>query len=103
MGRFRKRVGRKVGKNTKIDKVNFIKKYTIVDLHLHLDDSLSKKAILKLAKHDKINLNGNFALSVPKNCNCLNDYLKCFEMPLLALQSKYGLKVYYKRFAKKTC
>ena len=32
------------------------KKYAIVDLHLHLDGSLSAKAILKVAKLEGINL-----------------------------------------------
>lgn len=101
MARFRKRMGRKMGKNTKINKVNFIKKYAIVDLHLHLDGSLSKKAILKVAKHDKIKLQKDFCLKVPKNCASLNEYLKCFEVPNFALQSKFGLKTCAKDLLKR--
>ena len=75
------------------------KKYAIVDLHLHLDGSLSAKAILKVAKLEGINLpadneeNLNKFLMVPENCKSLNEYLERFALPNLVLQTKQGLEI----------
>lgn len=81
-----------------------LRRLAICELHLHLDGSLSKKAILEVAKHDNFSLKHGFCLNAPKNCTCLSDYLKCFEMPNLALQSEFGLGLCYadllKRLAK---
>ena len=74
------------------------KKYAIVDLHLHLDGSLSAKAILDVAKKEQIELPTNNEdelnryLMVPENCGSLNEYLERFALPNLVLQSKYGLE-----------
>ncbi|MBQ7307834.1 MAG: adenosine deaminase [Clostridia bacterium] len=67
----------------------------MIDLHLHLDGSLSAETIIKLAQkqgvalptYDKKELEKKY-LSVPKECESLNDYLKCFELPLSVLQTK---------------
>ena len=75
------------------------KKYAIVDLHLHLDGSLSAKAILKVAKLEGIILPADNAqdlnkfLMVPENCQSLNEYLERFALPNLVLQSKQGLEI----------
>ena len=75
------------------------KKYAIVDLHLHLDGSLSAKAILKVAELEGIKLPANNEkdlnrfLIVPKNCQSLNEYLERFALPNLVLQSKRGLEI----------
>ena len=75
------------------------KKYAIVDLHLHLDGSLSAKAILKVAKLEGIKLPAdnetdlNPFLMVPENCQSLNEYLERFALPNLVLQSKQGLEI----------
>ena len=75
------------------------KKYAIVDLHLHLDGSLSAKAILKVAKLEGINLPAdneedlNKFLMVPENCKSLNEYLERFALPNLVLRSKQGLEI----------
>lgn len=69
----------------------------MIDLHLHLDGSLSPKTIIDLAKKDNVKLptyNANELkkyLSVPKNCKSLNDYLKCFDLPLSVLQTKKSI------------
>jgi len=74
------------------------KKYAFIDLHLHLDGSLSPEAIIKVAKKENIALptfDRNELikfLEVPSDCESLNDYLKRFELPNLALQTEYGLQ-----------
>jgi len=75
------------------------KKYAIVDLHLHLDGSLSAKAIIEVAKKEGIKLPTfdegelNKYLMVPDNCGSLNEYLERFSLPNLVLQTEYGLEV----------
>ena len=75
------------------------KKYAIVDLHLHLDGSLSAKAILKVARKEGIKLPTdnddelNQFLMVPENCQSLNEYLERFSLPNLVLQTKQGLEI----------
>lgn len=65
----------------------------IIDLHLHLDGSLPIKTVLKLARMQRIGLpsdNENELkkyLSVSPNAQSLNDYLKCFDLPLSLLQT----------------
>jgi len=75
------------------------KKYAIIDLHLHLDGSLSAKAIIEVAKKEGIKLPTfseeelNNYLMVPDNCGSLNEYLERFSLPNLVLQSKQGLEI----------
>lgn len=75
------------------------KKYAIVDLHLHLDGSLSSKAIIEVAKKEGISLPTfdelelNKYLMVPENCQSLNEYLERFSLPNLVLQTKEGLQI----------
>lgn len=77
-----------------------MKKYTdyaLVDLHLHLDGALSANAIIKIAKKEGTILPTYTAkelqkyLIVPKKCHSLNEYLTCFDLPNLVLQTEYGL------------
>ena len=74
------------------------KKYAIVDLHLHLDGSLSSKTIIKVAKKEGIALPTysetelNKYLRVPENCQSLNEYLERFSLPNLVLQTKAGIQ-----------
>ena len=75
------------------------KKYAIVDLHLHLDGSLSAKAIIEVAKKENIVLPSfnedelNKYLRVPENCESLNEYLERFALPNLVLQTEQGLEI----------
>ena len=75
------------------------RKYALVDLHLHLDGSLSAKAIIEAAKADGINLPSydekelNKLLMVPENCGSLNEYLERFDLPNLVLQTEKGLEI----------
>ena len=75
-----------------------LKKYSIIDLHLHLDGSLSAKAIIEVAKEEGIKLPTydekelEFYLKVPKDCKSLNEYLERFDIPNLVLQTKNSLR-----------
>ena len=72
-------------------------KYAIADIHLHLDGSLSPKAVIEVAKKENIKLPTydekelRSYLEVPEDCDSLNEYLKRFDLPNLVLQSEYGL------------
>ena len=72
-------------------------KYAIADIHLHLDGSLSPKAIIDVAKKEGTKLPTYDEkelvqyLSVPENCPSLNEYLKLFDLPNLAVQTKFCL------------
>ena len=74
------------------------KKYCIVDLHLHLDGSLSPEIIIEIAKEEGIKLPTYDAnelkkyLQVPPTCESLNEYLTKFDLPNLVLQTKNGLR-----------
>lgn len=65
----------------------------MIDLHLHLDGSLSPELVLMLAKAQGITLPAENVgelkglLTVGDSCQNLNDYLKCFDLPLSLLQT----------------
>lgn len=64
----------------------------LIDLHLHLDGSLSLKAVKKLAEMQNIEISENDEeiikkIKVDKNCKDLNDYLTKFDFPLSLLQN----------------
>ena len=65
----------------------------MIDLHLHLDGSLSEQDFIYLAKKDGIDLGKDFPnnIYVPADCPSLEDYLKRFDLPLLLLQSKENI------------
>lgn len=70
----------------------------MIDLHLHLDGSLSPDTMLYLAKMGGISLPADDAAGLKpyitaSNCGGdLNAYLKRFELPLLVLQSGFALE-----------
>ena len=73
------------------------KKYALIDLHLHLDGSLSLESARSLARAQEIELpddDGELLsrLRVSKDCKDLNEYLERFELPLTLLQSYDALK-----------
>ena len=71
-----------------------ISKYALIDLHLHLDGSLSPEWIFEWAEKQNINLPVNDIesllrlISAPKDCSDLNQYLNCFAIPVSLLQTQ---------------
>lgn len=68
-----------------------------IDLHLHLDGAISVDIIKRLAEIQHLELPTNDddkllkMLTLPPDCESLNDFLKCFELPGQYLQTKEGL------------
>lgn len=67
-----------------------------IDLHLHLDGSLSIASVRELAAKQNIEVPEGeqelrSLLECPAACNDLNDYLKCFDFPLQLLQTTEAL------------
>ncbi len=70
----------------------------LIDLHLHLDGSLSIDAVKNIAIHDNINIPNNNdelkeVLTLQKGCKNLNEYLKRFDLPIYLLQTEYALEL----------
>ncbi len=65
----------------------------MIDLHLHLDGSLSEQDFLYLAKKDGVDLGKDFPnnIYVPADCPSLEVYLERFALPCLLLQSKENI------------
>lgn len=74
-----------------------IEGYGKIDLHLHLDGSLSAGTILRLAEKDGVKLAAKTEeellpyITVSRDCRDLNEYLRCFEIPLMILQTEENL------------
>ena len=66
----------------------------MIDLHLHLDGSLSPEDCIYLAEQQNIDLGKDFPsnLFVPADCPSLEEYLTKFELPLKLLQDRSALK-----------
>ena len=66
-----------------------------IDLHAHLDGCITVGIAKKLAALQKITLPSAAdeellsILSVPDTCEDLNDFLKCFDLPLSLLQNHW--------------
>ena len=68
------------------------KKYALIDLHLHLDGSMSLECARSLAKKQGIELPADDGellnkLRVSEDCRDLNEYLERFALPLSLLQT----------------
>ena len=68
----------------------------MIDLHLHIDGSLPLKTVRKLARLANVPLPPEEEglwdlLSVPADCQSLNDYLRCFDLPVAVLQTWQAL------------
>ena len=66
--------------------------YALVDLHLHLDGSLTPDDILHMAAIEGVTVPGDADelranMVCPPNCTSLNNYLKCFRMSGMVMQS----------------
>lgn len=70
----------------------------MIDLHLHLDGSLSVHTVTELARRQGIALPCEDPvalmthLTVGEACESLNDYLRCFDFPLTLLQSGWAVE-----------
>lgn len=66
----------------------------MIDLHLHLDGSLSKDDYLYLAKMQNIDLGEDFPYNIyiHEDCMSLEDYLSKFVLPLKLLQTKEAIE-----------
>lgn len=68
-----------------------------IELHLHLDGAITVDIAKKLAELQKIVLPGTTdeelekVLTVPEDCNSLNDFLNCFGLPLALMQTRKGI------------
>ena len=69
----------------------------MLDLHCHLDGSITLEIAKKLGALQNIELPAKTdegllkKLSVPEDCESLNDFLQCFGLPLRLLQTKEGI------------
>ena len=65
-----------------------------VDLHLHLDGSLSEDVVARLLQREGITMSREelqHNLRVEPECTSLVEYLQKFEVPGQVLQTEYGL------------
>ena len=69
----------------------------MIDLHCHLDGSITPEIAKKLSELQNIELPAKTdeallkKLSVPQDCESLNDFLQCFGLPVRLLQTKEGI------------
>lgn len=63
----------------------------MIDLHLHLDGSLSPQLAARLARRAGLPQPGEEELSAPPDCQSLNQYLRCFDLPVAVLQTPEAL------------
>jgi len=73
-----------------------LKKYPKVELHCHLDGSLSLETIKEIIPKDKLPLSDKDIfklLKVSENCKNLSEYLEKFDLPLLGLQTNENLEL----------
>ncbi len=69
-----------------------------IDLHCHLDGSITPEIAKKLAALQQISLPARDdaelerLLSLPPDCESLDDFLRCFALPLSLMQTREGIK-----------
>lgn len=65
----------------------------MIDLHLHLDGSLSIEDFKFLAERNHVSLGDNFPknIYVPNDCRSLEEYLTRFDLPCSLLQDEFSL------------
>lgn len=75
----------------------------MIDLHLHLDGSLSEEDFLYLSKLHGISLGDDFPqnIYVPDDCPSLESYLERFDLPLKLLQTKESINYAVKSLVKR--
>ena len=73
-----------------------MKNIPYIDLHCHLDGSITLDIARKLAALQNIELPADDAeleakLSVPESCESLNEFLECFALPCSLMQTAEGI------------
>ena len=73
------------------------KKMPKIDLHCHLDGSLRARTVLDIIKKNELKLTQDLEvvegwLTAPLSCNSLEEYLKCFDLPIAVMQKKEDLE-----------
>ena len=69
-----------------------------IDLHIHLDGAITLDIAKSLASLQGITLPGKNdeelekLLTVPDDCQSLDDFLKCFDLPLTLMQTPEGIE-----------
>lgn len=66
----------------------------MIDLHLHLDGSLSEEDFKYLSKLNNVDLGKDFPnnIYVPMDCKSLDEYLERFDLPLKLLQNAESIE-----------
>ena len=68
----------------------------MIDLHLHLDGSLSAGLVSRLGREQGLDLPQGEELErllqAPEDCRSLEEYLRCFQLPGELLQSREALE-----------
>lgn len=76
-------------------------KYALIDIHLHIDGSLTADDVMVMSRMSGKELPGDARqiaekMSCPLTCNDLREYLVCFDLPLSVMQTAetiaYGVK-----------
>lgn len=68
-----------------------VSRYALVELHLHVDGSLSAEDVMWMAKEEGVDVPSTPSeiyqlLSCPEDCKDLNRYLQCFQLPISVMQ-----------------
>lgn len=83
------------------------KKYALIDLHLHLDGSMSLECARSLAAKQEIALPDDAELlsrlRVSEDCRDLNEYLERFALPLSLLQTADAVSEAVERLCNELC
>ena len=77
----------------------------MIDLHLHLDGSLSKEDFIYLAKKNNVDLTTDFPnnIMVSDDCRSLEEYLERFALPCGLLQDEESLSYVTKSLVERLC
>lgn len=85
-------------RKVEIVKREIVAKLPKIELHCHLDGSVSVETLLKISKKTKIGLPQDTEqlrklVTAPENCQNLKDYLTCFDVILTYLQTEEALEI----------
>lgn len=77
--------------------IKSVKNYGMIDLHLHLDGSLSVKTVRELARIQGVEVSHDDSvllkrLQVSESCRDLNEYLEKFSFPCSLLQTRNAIE-----------